>query len=526
MRGGRRIQDLFVGRFDGVIIRQPQRHAAHFRLVRDVGAKNLQGHGIARRACIGHGFVGIARRASLGLWQAEGGQVGASIGFVAGQRRHHGRVQARRGRSAMAATRFAPQQVRRQGGHRLPQVFKHGHLGLAQGGAALRQAGIDGDEQARMLARRLGQGIGHAVQHVAGCVDDHRVDGVGGGQGLQHRAHEVGVVDHVAGHVHRVADHAVIGNAAAQHGLQVFGQIGQVQARADELVGQDRAQRARHRQHRHALAGAAVAQRGQTGQVRHLRKVGGFNHVQLAKCRRVHAPVAGQRRRVRTHGLRALVGVAGLQCNQQLALAFQFAAGAHEAFAVPQLFDIAQHDFRARIARQVFQILREIQAGFIAGVDEMRERQVKPARNGVHRRAHIAALRQQADHARPGLRRRGLEHRRKRRVRLRVQVGETHAVGPGHGHAALRHEGFQFVLQAYALTARFRKTRRIDDGRAHALGVAAAQHGRDVGRGNRQHRQVHRFGHGFNVGPAALAEHFLVLRVDRIDAARVAKARQ
>ncbi|MNQ61514.1 hypothetical protein D3C85_758290 [compost metagenome] len=156
----------------------------------------------------------------------------------------------------------------------------------------------------------------------------------------------------------------------------------------------------------------------------------------------------------------------------------------------------------------------------------MRERQVKPARDGVHRRAHIAALRQQADHARPGLRRRGLEHRRKRRVRLRVQVGETHAVGPGHGHAALRHEGFQFVLQAYALTARFRKTRRIDDGRAHALGVAAAQHGRDVGRGNRQHRQVHRFGHGFNVGPAALAEHFLVLRVDRIDAARVAKARQ
>ncbi|MOA12289.1 hypothetical protein D3C78_1322700 [compost metagenome] len=109
---------------------------------------------------------------------------------------------------------------------------------------------------------------------------------------------------------------------------------------------------------------------------------------------------------------------------------------------------------------------------------------------------------------------------------LGVEVGKTHGVGAGHDHVAGGDKGFEFRLQCRALGAGFGKARGIDDDGTHALGRAAAQHGRDVRRRQGQHDQIGRGGQCFQIRPAAQAEDFLVFRVDGIDGALVAELGQ
>ena len=80
--------------------------------------------------------------------------------------------------------------------------------------------------------------------------------------------------------------------------MQRLRQRGHVQALADELVGQDGAQRARNGDDGHALAGAALAVARQMRQLRHLRKVVALDDVELLESRLVDLLVTGEGRGV------------------------------------------------------------------------------------------------------------------------------------------------------------------------------------------------------------------------------------
>jgi len=220
-----------------------------------------------------------------------------------------------------------------------------------------------------------------------------------------------------------------------------------------------------------------VAVARQVRQLRHLHEIVALDDVQLPEGGPVDGLVARQRRGVRAHGLRALVGLARLVEDEQLVAPGELLGRGDEARAVAQLLHVAHADLRGSVLRQVFEVLRKVHAGLVAGVDEVAEGHAQAPRNGIHRRAHVAALREQAHAARARLHGRGVEHRGEAGVRLAVQVGEAHGIGARDHHVRAGDEGFQLGLQRRALRARLGKARGIDDRGAHALGRAAPEHG-------------------------------------------------
>ena len=111
-------------------------------------------------------------------------------------------------------------------------------------------------------------------------------------------------------------------------------------------------------------------------------------------------------------------------------------------------------------------------------------------------------------------------------MRLGVEIGKTHGIGACHHHRRAGHKGFHLGLHRCAFSARFRETSGIHDDRAHTQRVAALEHGRDVGRAQRQHDEIKGSGHRLDIDPAFQAKDFVVFRVDRIDGALVAKLDQ
>ena len=261
-------------------------------------------------------------------------------------------------------------------------------------------------------------------------------------------------------------------------------------------------------------------------ELRHLHEVVALDDVELTERRLIHRLIARECRGVRAHGLRAFLRLARLVENQQLVAARKGFRRRDEALAVAQLFDVAHGHFGRIVLREVFEVLREIHASLVAGVDEVAERHTQTPRNRIHRSAHVAALREQADAALAFLHRSRVEHRCEVGVRLRVQVRKAHCVRACNDQVRRRDIGFEFGLQRRAFFTFFGKARGVDDHRTRALGRAALEHREHVGRGNRQHHEIGRFGQRFDVGIAALAEHFFVLRVDRKNLALITELGQ
>ncbi|MNQ79459.1 hypothetical protein D3C85_944050 [compost metagenome] len=243
-----RVHDFPESRADLDLIRQVQAHTACLGLVRDIRTEHLEYHRVTDSLCrqrrrvrvasrrLGHSRNTELAQQTLGFELIEAGQ-GTLLPAPL-----HLTTQAR-----PAPDRFAPRQPvaeRRQRLNGTADIGEHRHAARAQLLTALGLAGVDGDEQARMLRADFQKRLGHAVEQRARCIDDHRVDRIGACQCAEHRTDEVGVVDDVPGHVDRVGNHPVVGDAIAQGLLDVHRQGGDIQARPDELVRQDRAQRA------------------------------------------------------------------------------------------------------------------------------------------------------------------------------------------------------------------------------------------------------------------------------------------
>ena len=508
---------------------QTQSHATRFGLVCDVGRQHLEHDGVADRIGCRSRFIRRRRHTLRACGHAVLHQqlLGAELVQTLRQRHACGGRLLAHVEPAIAAAALLPQQERRECRHRDANVFKHRHTARAHLLALGGRTRVDGNEEARIFLGHRAQVVGHAIEHVARRIHHHRIDRIGLRQRFHGGAHKAGIVHHVARHVDRVRDHAVVGNAGAQGVLQRLRQCRNVEALADELVRQNRAERAGDRDDRHALARALVAVVGtQIRELRHLHKIIALNDVELTECGLVDLLIARQRRGVRAHGFRALFGLAGLVENQQLVAARKLFGRGDEALAVAQLFDVAHADLRAIVLREVFEILREVHAGFVAGVDEVAEIHTQAARDRIHRSAHVAALREQAHRTAAALHWRGVEHRCEVGVHLAVQVRKAHQIRAGHDHVGGGHVGFEFILQLGALAAFFGKARGVDQHGARALGVAALEHGGHIARTDRQHHQIGGLRQRFDVRIAALAKHFFVLGIDRKNLALVAKLRQ
>ncbi len=223
---------------------------------------------------------------------------------------------------------------------------------------------------------------------------------------------------------------------------------------------------------------------------------------------------------------RAALALAGLEQDQRLARLAQRGGGGDELGAVAQAFDIAGHDFGTGVRCQVVQEIGEIQAGLVAGVDEVAKAQMHHPAGDIDVGAHAAALRHQADVAYALVGWEGLEGGHEGGDGASAQMGQSHAVGADDAHAAALREVDQGLLPLQAFAADFRKARRIDNGRWNALGMAALEHGQHFVHGQREHGDVGRHGQRLHVGIAAVAGQLRVFGVDRKDLSVELKARQ
>ncbi|MCY1510575.1 hypothetical protein D9M68_449570 [compost metagenome] len=255
-------------------------------------------------------------------------------------------------------------------------------------------------------------------------------------------------------------------------------------------------------------------------------RIARLHRADLGEGGAVDGLVAGQHGRVRLRGRGTSLALAGLQHDQRLVRRAQPRRGVDKARAAAQALDVADHGAGLGIAGQVAEVVGVVQAGFVAGIDELVEAHVHLPAGGIDDGADIAALRQQADGAGAVLRRVGAEGGGKGGDGAGGQVGQPHAVGPGDGHAAFARKGGQRGLARDAGFAGLGKARRIEDGGPDAAGMAALQLRQHFVGAERQHRDVRHRRQGLHIGVAGQPGDLRIARIDRVNLPLVAEALQ
>ena len=193
---------------------------------------------------------------------------------------------------------------------------------------------------------------------------------------------------------------------------------------------------------------------------------------------------------------------------------------AHEAARIADAFDVEQNAARLRIVGEVVEDFAEVEIGRRAGGDHAGKADAVGFRPVQHGGADCAGLRHQREIAAQGgaLAEGGVQPDRRPLDAETVGADEADAVllrCPDHGR-----------FQRRAWFAHLAETGRQHDGVTDAALAALCHDRRDGRRGGGDQRQFRHRRQLVGAGVAAFAEHRLVLGVDRIDLAAVARFAQ